>query len=252
MKTMRLPSSLVAQQVAALERSESVVALGKSESVVVREATLSLRSNAATGGQAFPSLAARQGTVRPLLRTAAIAAALLALGAGLFLSAVTAAELDEKGRQKLSQDTRAVIVVTGLILQEDAAGAVRRKDLAAAEGAVVRVTRTGGAPVEKRTALFGAGGPRADRGHFSADFLVDLDATYDIAMTFQNGTVIRIADYRLPKEWRTHFYFHSTRGTKSPASVLRIGRDDATGLACYVYAVFPLEAYRSLGGRQLP
>lgn len=174
--------------------------------------------------------------------------------AGLIVAAsgLGAAELDEKGRQKLSQDTRAVIVVTGLILQEDASGAVRKKDLAAAEGAVVEVTRKGGAPVEKRTALFGAGGARADRGYFSADFLVDLDAAYDIAMTFKNGTVIRIADYRLPREWRTHFYFHSTRGTKSPASVLRIGRDEATGLACYVYAVFPLEAYRSLGGRQLP
>lgn len=201
---------------------------------------------------AAPPSGAQSGGLRPLLRTAATAAALLALGAGLFLTAVTAAEVDEKGRQKLSQDTRAVIVVTGLILQEDAAGAVRKKDLTVAEGAVVQVTRKGGAPVEKRTTLFGAGGPRAERGYFSADFLVDLDATYDIAMTFRNGTVIRVADYRLPREWRTHFYFHSTRGTKSPASVLRIGRDEASGLACYVYAVFPLDAYRSLGGRQLP
>ena len=88
-------------------------------------------------------------------------------------------------------------------------------------------------------------------GHFSADFVVDLDATYEITMTFKSGTVIRIDDYRLPKEWRTHFYFHSTRGTKSPASVLRISRDEASGLSCYVYAVFPLEAYRALGGRQL-
>jgi hypothetical protein len=121
-----------------------------------------------------------------------------------------------------------------------------------AEGATVRVTKRGGAAEEKRTAPFGAGGPRAGTGHISADFLVDLDATYEITMTFKDGTVVRLDDYRLPREWRTHFYFHSTRGTKSPASVLRIGRDESSGLACYVYAVFPLEAYRTLGGRQLP
>jgi len=172
------------------------------------------------------------------------------MGAGLFVTAVIAAELDEKGRQKISQDTGAVIVVTGMRLRDGPAGDV--KDLSVAEGAVVRVARKSGKTEEKPATPFGAGGARADRGYFSADFLVDLDATYDIAMTFKNGTVIRVADYRLPREWRTHFYFHSTRGTKSPASVLRIGRDEATGLACYVYAVFPLEAYRGHGGRQLP
>ncbi len=171
---------------------------------------------------------------------------LLLVGAA---AATVAAELDAKGRQKLSGDTRAVIVVTGMKLREDATGAVQLKDLAVAEGAVVRVTRRGAKTEENRTAPFGAGRPKAARGYFSADFAVDLDATYDIAMTFKDGTVIRVDDYRLPREWRTHFYFHSTRGTKSPASVLRIGRDEATGLSCYVYAVFPLEAYRSLGGR---
>jgi hypothetical protein len=179
------------------------------------------------------------------------ALALVALGLGLGWSAASAAELDAKGRQKLSEDTRAVIVVTGMRLQEDATGAVAKKDLAVAEGAVVRVRSKSGAAEEKPTARFGVGGPKANTGHFSADFIVDLGATYEITMTFKNGTVIRLDDYRLPKEWRTHFYFHSTRGTKSPASVLRIGRDEASGLSCYVYAVFPLEAYRSLGGRQL-
>jgi hypothetical protein len=181
-------------------------------------------------------------------------AGLVAVGLGLGLAAITAAlaaEVDSAGRQKLSQDSRALIVVTGMRLQEDPAGAVLKKDLAVAEGATVRVVRKGGATEEKRTAPFIAGGSRAGAGYFSADFAVDLDATYEITMTFQNGTVIRLEDYRLPKEWRTHFYFHSTRGTKSPASVLRIGRDVASGLSCYVYAVFPLEAYRALGGRQL-
>ena len=177
--------------------------------------------------------------------------ALVALGLGLGLAAATAAEVDSSGRQKLSQDSRAMIVVTGMRLQEDPAGAVLKKELAVAEGAVVRVTKKGGVAEEKQTAPFVAGGSRAGAGYFSADFAVDLDATYEIAMTFPNGTVIRIDDYRLPKEWRTHLYFHSTRGTKSPASVLRIGRDEASGLSCYVYAVFPMEAYRALGGRQL-
>lgn len=160
-----------------------------------------------------------------------------------------AAEVDRRGNQMLSQDTRAVIVVTGMRLKEDAAGS--NLDLAVAEGAVVRVQARNGAAREKTTTPFSASGARAGAGFLSADFSVDLDVTYQITMTYKNGTVIRLADYRLPREWRTHFYFHSTRGTKSPASVLRIGRDEASGLSCYVYAVFPLEAYRSLGGRQI-
>lgn len=183
---------------------------------------------------------------------------LVAFGVGLFgwaaFAGCAAAWLqagEPNDPNRVSQDPRAFIVVTGMRLQEDPAGAVLKKDLTVAEGAVVRVTRKGGAIEEKRTAVFGAGGPRAELGYFSADFVVDLDATYDIAMTFKDGTVIRVDGFRLPREWRTHFYFHSTRGTKSPASVLRIGRDGASGLGCYVYAVFPFEAYRSLGGRQL-
>ena len=70
-------------------------------------------------------------------------------------------------------------------------------------------------------------------------------------MTFKNGTRIRIDDFRRPREWRTHFYFHSTRGTLSPASILRIGRDGAAGLSCNIYALYPLANYRALGGRQL-
>ncbi len=177
-------------------------------------------------------------------------------GLGLWLIAVcgtnvSGADLDAKGRQKLSQDTRAVIVVTGMRLQEDPTGAVRQKDLAVAEAATVKVTKHGGKPEAKQTELFGAGRAQAERGYFSADFVVDLDAAYDILMTFKDGTAIRIDDYRLPEEWRTHLYFHSTRGTKSPASILRVGRDEKSGLSCYVYAVFPLDAYRSLGGRQV-
>lgn len=178
------------------------------------------------------------------------AAALSVLLSGAPVTRAADVELDARGRQKLSQETRAVLVVTGMKLREDPTGAVQLKDLKVADGAVVRVTKRGGKAEERRTTPFGTGGPKAERGYFSADFAVDLDATYEITMTFKDGTVIRMDDYRLPAEWRTHFYFHSTRGTKSPASVLRIGRDDASGLSCYVYAVFPHEAYRALGGRQ--
>lgn len=71
-------------------------------------------------------------------------------------------------------------------------------------------------------------------------------------MTFKDGKVIRIDAYRLPRDWKTRFYFHSTTGTLSPASVLRIGEGATTKLRCHVYAVYPLESYHKLGGRQIP
>lgn len=173
------------------------------------------------------------------------------LTTGALRGPVGLAAAEPNSPNRVSQDTRAFLVITGMRVERGPDGAVVKRDLAVAEGATVRLTRKGGLSEEKRTAAFGEGGPRAGTGHFSADFAVDLDATYEIAMTFKDGTTVRIEDYRLPKEWRTHFYFHSTRGTKSPASVLRIEREARSGLACYVYAVFPIEAYRSLGGRQI-
>ena len=65
------------------------------------------------------------------------------------------AEVDLFGRQKLSQDTRAVIVVTGLKLREEPTGSVEVKDLSVADGAVVRVTKRGARAEEKQTAVFG-------------------------------------------------------------------------------------------------
>jgi hypothetical protein len=184
-------------------------------------------------------------------KTFACGVAVFVLAAAAFLGHARLGAAEPNSPNRVSQDTRAFLVVTGMRVQEGPDGVVVKKDLAVGEGATVRVARKGGPTEEKRTVAFGAGGPREGTGHFSADFAVDLDATYEITMTFGNGTVVRIGDYRLPREWRTHFYFHNTRGTKSPASVLRIGRDAASGLACYVYAVFPIEAYRSLGGRQI-
>ena len=65
------------------------------------------------------------------------------------------------------------------------------------------------------------------------------------------GAVVRVDDFRLPANWKTHFYFHSTRGTLSTASILRVGIDPASKLRCHIYAVFPVAAYRALGGQQV-
>lgn len=152
----------------------------------------------------------------------------------------------EPSNKMAYESTRAVIVVTGMRLNEDPAD--YRKDLSVAEDATVRVTARGGATREKKTVAFAR---RNGPVHFTADFEVDLDATYDITMTFRDGTIIHVPDYRLPHEWKTHFYFHSTTGTLSPSSILRIGEDPQTKLRCHVYAVYPLDSYRKLGGKQL-
>ena len=163
---------------------------------------------------------------------------------------VSPAGTAETSKKDAYQGNIAVIVVTGMRLNEDPAD--YRKDLSVAEGAVVKVTVPGGRTREKMTQAFSRTGKGSGQVHFTADFEVDLDATYEITMTFKDGTVIRIPDYRLPKDWKTHFYFHSTTGTLSPASILRFGEDARTKLRCCVYAVYPLESYRALGGRQVP
>ena len=177
--------------------------------------------------------------------TAAVLAVLLsaAAGRGAERAAPARASKDEAYR-----GDRAAIVVTGMRLNEDPAD--YRRDASVGEGAVVRVTAADGAVREKRVEPFGSikGGVK----HFSADFDIDLGATYSIAMTFRDGTVVKVADYRIPKDWKTHFYFHGTTGTLSPSSVLRFAEDPRTKLRCCVYAVYPPEVYRKLGGRQEP
>lgn len=171
--------------------------------------------------------------------------------AGIMLAWMAApAVAADKSKKAAYQSNSAVIVVTGARLNEDPAD--YRKDLSVAEGALVKVTARGGATRERKTEAFTKTGKRGGEMHFTADFEVDLDAIYDIAMTFKDGTVIRIPDYRLPRDWKTHFYFHGTTGTLSPASILRVGEDQKTKLRCHVYAVYPLENYRKLGGRQVP
>ena len=167
------------------------------------------------------------------------------LGALLFSAALTT-EAAEASKDALYQENRAVIVVTGMRLNEDPSD--YRKDLSVAEGASVKVIARGGATRDKKTEAYVRTGNSAGQIHFTADFEVDLDATYTIVMTFKDGTVVRIEDYTLPKSWKTHFYFHSTNGTKSPASILRFVEDPKTKLRCCVYAVYPPDAYRKRGG----
>ncbi len=183
----------------------------------------------------------------PALRSVVAAAAIGAL----FLSAVHAAEKKKSSSSaRFPAENRAVIVVTGLRLDEAAVPSV--KDLAIGEGAVVRVTATGGKAEEKIARVFPGRSEKAGGGtFFTADFGVELDATYEVTMTFRDGTTIRVYDFRLPANWKTHFYFHSTRGTLSTASILRVGTDPTSKLRCHIYAVFPVAAYRALGGQQV-
>lgn len=174
-----------------------------------------------------------------------IPCALAVLLSGIMLHAAPA----KKTRDAAYKEDRAVIVVTGMRLNEDPAD--YRRDLSVAEGATVKLTAADGTILEKKTGAFVRSGGKGGGDHHTADFVVDLDATYAITMTFKDGTVIRIDDYRLPKEWKTHFYFHGTTGALSPSSILRIGEDPKTKLRCCVYAVYPLESYKKLGGRQV-
>jgi hypothetical protein len=157
-----------------------------------------------------------------------------------------------KDRDVLYQSNSAIIVVTGMRLDENPDNYT--KDLSVAEGATVKVTAAGGAAREKKTETFTRRGKKGGSAeeYYTADFSVDLGTTYTIAMTFRDGTAIKISDYVIPREWKTHFYFHSTNGTKSSASILRFVEDPKTRLRCCVYAVYPLEGYRTLGGRQVP
>ena len=175
-------------------------------------------------------------------------AALRLLAAFQFLVAL-AIPAAEASKNAIDQGNRAIIVVTGMRLNEDPSD--YRKDLSVAEGASVKAIARGGATREKKTEAYVRSGNNAGQVHFTADFEVDLDATYTIVMTFKDGTVLRVEDYALPKSWKTHFFFHSTNGTKSPASILRFVEDPKTKLRCCVYAVYPPDAYRKRGGRQI-
>jgi hypothetical protein len=166
--------------------------------------------------------------------------------AAILLAATLPATAAQKSKDAAYKENRAVIVVTGMRLDEDPAN--YRKDLSVAEGATVKLSGPDGKLQAKQTAALSRGKQPGGQVHFTADFVVDLDATYSVVMTFRDGTVVRVDDYRLPREWKTHFYFHATTGTLSPASILRTAEDSRTKLRLCVYAVYPLENYHKLGG----
>lgn len=152
-------------------------------------------------------------------------------------------------RKATANDNRAFIVVTGMRINEDPANYGR--DLSVAEGAIVKITSRNGITSKKKTEVFSRPGQKTGELFFTADFPVILDSTYNISITFKDGTVIQIDDYRLPVDWKTHFYYHSTVGTVSPASVLRKKQDDKTKLWCYIYGLFPMDNYTKMGGSQV-
>jgi hypothetical protein len=168
----------------------------------------------------------------------------------IFFTIVPSAALSAQNYTELwARENRAVIVVTGLKITSEAGGN-ERVDLSVAEGAAVTLSEKNGRSWTKNTEAFskpfGTGGTV-----YTADFPVVMDSVYSISITFKTGTVINVDNYRLPRSWKTHHYFHSTDGTKSPASVLRKETDKDSGLSCYVYSLYPLSNYRLSGGTQV-
>ncbi len=172
----------------------------------------------------------------------------LALAAMLIATALRAAA-PQKSPEAAYKEDRAVIVVTGMRIDEDPAN--DRPDRSVAAGATVKLIGPDGKPQAKQTAALSRAKKSDGQVYFTADFVVDLDARYAVVMTFRDGTTVRIDDYRLPREWKTHFYFHSTTGALSPASILRTAEDPRSKLRLCVYAVYPLQSYHKLGGNQL-
>jgi len=148
----------------------------------------------------------------------------------------------------LFPNTGAYIVVTGMKLNEDPKDFVN--DATVAEGAMVKVSMKNGASEEKVTSRFTPVNNPKDV-YYSADFRIAFDSTYTIEMTFKDGNRIVVNDYRILPQWKTHFYFHSTNGTKSPASVMRRQGNKDSKLNCLIYGLYPFSNYRAMGGTQL-
>jgi hypothetical protein len=148
----------------------------------------------------------------------------------------------------LFPNTGAFIVVTGMKLNEDPRDFVN--DATVAEGATVKVSMKNGASEKKVTSKFTPVNNSKDV-YYSADFRIAFDSTYTIEMTFKDGNRIVVSDYRILPQWKTHFYFHSTNGTKSPASVMRRQEDKDSKLNCLIYGLYPFSNYRAMGGTQL-
>jgi len=166
----------------------------------------------------------------------------------LFFSTSVIAQLYTTYNEELLNE-KAIIVVTGMKVNTPE-GDNLSEDLAVAQGAVVKVTERNGTVREKPTALFSEKFYNG-QSFYTADFQVEIDSVYTISIKFADGTVINIDDYKLDNAWKRHHYIHWTTGAKSPASLLRRQMDEKTGLWCYVYSLFPLKNYKSIGGTQI-
>ena len=165
-----------------------------------------------------------------------------------FFFTTVSAQLYTTYERELLSDT-AIIVVTGMKINTEGGNYVLQ-DISVSKGAVVKVSQRNGTVREKKTEAFSvdfqSGSP-----FYSADFPVRFDSVYSISITFKNGTVINIDDFRLDNSWKRHHYFHGTTGSKSPASVLRRQKDEQSGLWCFVYSLFPMKNYKLSGGTQV-
>jgi hypothetical protein len=158
-----------------------------------------------------------------------------------------------KIRQLLGNCKKTKLINDGIFSHEKVnteKGSYILEDLTVAEGATVKVMESNGTTRVKKTEASSNNFPRGGT-YYSADFPVRLDSSYNITISFTNGTVISIDNYRLDSSWKRHHYFHSTDGHKSPASVLRKEMDEASGIYCYVYSLFPLSNYKKTGGTQI-
>lgn len=175
----------------------------------------------------------------------------IALG-GLLMSLIfntsVTAQLYTTYEEELLNET-AIIVVTGLKANNEGETS-QTEDLSVSKGATVKVSGKDGTVMEKKTELFSEKFHNGE-AYYSADFPVKIDSVYSISITFADGTVIAIDDYKLDVAWKRHHYFHWTTGNKSPASLLRRVKDEKTGLWCYVYSLFPMKNYKEIGGRQI-
>jgi hypothetical protein len=150
----------------------------------------------------------------------------------LFFSTKASAQLYTTYEKELLSDT-AYIIVTGLKVNLDIENQ-QTEDLSVAMGATVKIVEKNGNFSEKKTEVF-SGKFYNGQTFYTADFPVKIDSVYTISMTFANGIVININDYKLENAWKRHHYFHWTTGFKSPASLLRREKDEKSGLWCYVY-----------------
>lgn len=145
------------------------------------------------------------------------------------------------------EENQAYIIVTATTYGSN--DLYSKTDFSVAKNAKARLTASDGKVIEKETRLFQTNNKITEKPYYSADFKIDLDSTYTIEL-YINNKAYKIDDYCLRTSWKTHFLYHSTTGSKSPATVFRKQEDTETGVALCIYGVFPYVFYQSLGGSQ--